>query len=462
MKNKLICLFLILAILMSFVGCNKDEGEKPKADTFINGVNVGDYSIVYSDEDYDYSKRAAEYIKDQILARTDKELPIIEDSEAPLTQNEIVVGETEREISKSLTEKTEGLEFLITANDSSIALKGDLFIIAAAAYYFIETYIPTDGYSAEVAKEVAVHTPIVKEAKSFIMLIGDGMGEYQTRMFEYFENDLEYGEGEDIFYGYYLPYKAYSRTESLSGVTDSAAGGTALSSGHKTYNEYIGRDKDLNDVKNLCELASEKGKAAGVMSTENKTGATPASFSAHADSRGGTTFILDSQLQAQLNYGLQLECGFDYYNTKYMGVIEKKITTMLDTLDDDEDGFFLMYEEAHIDKHCHKNYLDQTFNAMVRFNQAIGVFMEYAFYHPDTFVLITADHETGDLYPNEEGVLEYHSEEHTAHPVPVFVYGHSAELFDGKEVENIQIAHTIAHFMGEDNFGDQSEFSYLK
>ena len=120
-----------------------------------------------------------------------------------------------------------------------------------------------------------------------------------------------------------------------------------------------------------------------------------------------------------------------------------------------------MYEEAYIDKHCDDMNITQAFKAMVRFNQAIGRFMEFAFYNPDTFILITADHETGDLKPDENGVLEFNTTEHTGANVPIFAYGQGAELFDGVEIENIQISHTIAALMGEENFGDQSIYHSL-
>ena len=198
------------------------------------------------------------------------------------------------------------------------------------------------------------------------------------------------------------------------------------------------------------------------MSTEGSTGATPASFSAHANNRSYTAAILASQERSMESYGLLLECNFDYANPNGIGLIEEKINTMLSELSKDKDGFFLMYEEAHIDKHSHNNLMDNTFKALVRFNQAIGVFMEYAFYNPDTFILITADHETGDLFPNEQGVLEYHSEEHTGRNVPIFAYGEGSELFNGQTIENIQIPQTIASFMGVYDFGDQRNVSYLK
>lgn len=461
--KKLLCLILILSFAFSLFSCNlfKKDGQENANNSKINGVSLADYSIVYSEEDYDYSKRAAEYIQSEILSRTSLNLSLIEDSAEPVTEYEIVVGNTERAISERLDANTEGFEFAILAEEKQIALEGDYFVIAAAAYFFIYTYVPSNNYEANIPKQVSIHTPIVKEAKNFIMLIGDGMGINQTKMPEYFENNLEYSDGEDFFYGYLFPSQGYSRTTSLSGITDSAAGGTALSCGQKTYNGHIGRDKDLNDIKSLTELASELGMSAGVMSTETKTGATPASFSAHADSRNSTAEIIMKQAEARDLYGTVIDCGFNYYTDRYVVEIEKKINTMLSTLSANEKGFFLMYEEAHIDKHCHLNDMDMTYQSVIRFNQAIAVFMEYAFYNPETFILITADHETGDLFPNSEGVLEFHDTNHTANNVPVFAYGDGAELFNGQKVENIQIAHTIAHFMGVDDFGDQSKFTYL-
>ena len=287
------------------------------------------------------------------------------------------------------------------------------------------------------------------------------MGVNQTLLFDYLEDVSEYSDGENLFYGYMLPYSGFSRTDSLSGTTDSAAGGTALACGTKTYNEYIGRDKDLNDIQSLTELAHELGMSAAVMSTEVYTGATPASFSVHADSRNNTSDIIDAAFEAMDKYGTIITCGYDYYTAKYVEVIENRIESVLEEVSVNENGFFIMYEEAHIDKKCHYNEMESTFNCVVRFNQAIARFMEFAFYNPETFILITADHETGMLLPNDDGILEYNSDEHSSADVPVFAYGCGAELFDGITIENIQIAHTFAAFMGKDDFGDQSEYQSL-
>ena len=456
--KRFLALILFASILLTLlVSCKKEE---PMTEAYINGVHLSEYVIVYDADGLDYDKRAAEYIRDSIKARTGIDVTVVTDAAAEAA-HEIVVGQTSRAISETLDAECQGVEFAMLADGGHIAMEGDYFVIAAAAYFFVDSYVPVGDGQCTVPSETKIHEPIVKAAKNYIILIGDGMGVNQTKIFDYKENNIEYGDGEDLFYGYMLPYLGSSRTQSLSGVTDSAAGGTALSTGHKTWNEYIGRDANGTDVQSLTELAATLGKATAVMSTESNTGATPASFSAHANDRDSSGVISDSQLITRQQYGTILDCGYDYYTKKMVeNSIEKHLTDNLAKLSENENGFFMMYEEAHIDKHCHNNDLDKTYQAIVRFNQVIARVMEYAFYNPETFVLITADHETGDLY-EEDGQLVYHHDDHTAKDVLVFAYGMGGELFDGQNVENIQIAHTVASFWGVYDFGDQSEYSYL-
>ena len=459
--KKLLCILLIISFVLPLVSCELPDFLIPKTDGYVNGTHIKDFSIVYSDEDTDYSKRAAEYIQSEIKESTGYTLEVVEDNDKK-TDYEIVVGNTNRDISAKLDAKTKGLEFFVMADGTSVALKGDYFIIAAAAYYFIEIYFRAEGLNATIPTEATVLQPIVKEAKNFILLIGDGMGFNQTKLFEQMNKEDVYSDGEDIFYGYLLPYQGESRTDSLSGTTDSAAGGTALSCGIKTLNKHVGVNQDGVAVKNMTELAYELGKSAGVMSTEVETGATPSTFYAHVDNRDNKAQIIKDSLNAYLTYGTVIECGYDYYTKNDINkIMERYINDTLAELSEDENGFFLMYEEAYIDKHCSSNKITSAFKALARFNQAIGRFMEFAFYNPDTFILITADHETGDLQYDDNGVLEFNTTEHTSQNVPIFAYGMGAELFDGVEIENIQISHTIAALMGYDNHGDQSVYQSL-
>lgn len=452
MKKILLCLILML-VLSVLCAC-----EEKAAEAFFDGTAIEEYTIVY-DAQSDYAERAAQYVQQQILSRTGHKLPVASDAEAA-SAHEIVLGDCERAISKALDADTEGVEFAMLSDGTHIAMEAEAFVIAAAAYYFVDSYVAQGDFSVDLPKTAEVHLPIAKEVKNFILLIGDGMGVYQTKLFDYLENDAEYSDGENFFYASLLPYLGYSRTDSLDGTTDSAAGGTALSSGYKTHNGYVGRDKDGRDLLSLTELAGSLGMGTAVMSTENEKGATPASFSAHADDRGDDADIRKSQTELVKQYGTLIHCGYDYYTERYMKMIEEEIADTLAKIDRGE-GFFLMYEEAHIDKHSHNNDIQKTFLALIRFNQAIARFMEYAFYHPETAVVITADHETGDLRPEEDGTLAYHDDDHSSADVPVFAYGEGTECLNGVTVENVQIAMTIAKWMGKDDFGDRASYAPL-
>ena len=427
----------------------------------LNGVNLSEFTIVYSSSSPDYTLRAARYIRSEIQARTGIYLTISTDYLAPKA-HEIVVGETNRAISEKLEHESKSSEFSILADNGSVALEADYFIIAAAAYFFIDSYVPANDFDASIPEQTTTHTPIVKEAKNFIILIGDGMGVYQTRLFEALTNNRDFSDGEDIFYGYYLPYLAYSRTDSLSGTTDSAAGATALATGYKTQNRYVGIDINHNELQSITELAASLGKSTAVMSTTSASNATPACFSAHALDRNNEADIEADQAAMAESLGTIFYCGNNRMNKSGITLIENNIVNILNKLDNDEDGFFLMYEEGHIDKYAAQNLMSNTFDCVIRFNQIIAIFMEYAYYNPETVVIITADHETGDLKPNSNGEYEFGTTDHTSDNVPVFVHGYGMEIFDGKIVENVQIPKTIAAFMGVDDFGDQTAYPSLK
>lgn len=448
----------VLLVVLLLAGCGAKstptqsaaQGENPTSAT-LNGVNLKDFTIVYSQTAPDYCLRAAEYIRDQALSRTGITLPVCEAASGTYA-HEIVVGQTDRAISDTLTAETKNMEFAILADDNHIALEGDYFIIAAAAYYFVETYIPGKTFTSAVPKEVTIHQPITEKANNFIFLIGDGMGVNQTLLFEHMEmpEDVEFTDGEDRFYGYYFPYQGMIHTNSLSGITDSAAGATALACGYKTINHYVGKDANGKNLQSLTELADSLGKGTAVMSTDQMNGATPAGFSAHAMDRDDTNTIMEGVQEKMLN-GTIIRCGL-HSDTSF----QDEITGALDELNECENGFFLMYEEGYIDKFSHNWNYEDTYAAMIRFNQAIGLFMEYAFYHPDTFVIITADHETGGLSFDENGNPVYYMEGHSGADVPIFGYGQGAEVFQGYAEENTEVPKVIAALWGVPDFGDQS------
>ena len=473
--KKLLCILIAFIICLTFLaGCSPkaDSGapdttqttsadtkvEDPQSQNMLGGRSLSEYSIVYSSTDPDYTKRAATYIRDEIYARTGIKLALKSDSQqTEALAHEIVVGETNRAISASLDAETENVQFAIFADENHIALEGDYFIIAAAAYYFVRTYV---GTGTALPTEVLVADPIVEKANNIIFCIGDGMGFNHTLLFgQYSAEEIgAYSDGEDVFYGRLLPNQGASRTSSLSGVTDSAAGGTALASGHKTLNRHIGVDADNNAVKTLTEIAHELGKSAAVISTEKSSGATPSAFTVHTEDRGNEEDIIAEQRELEKNEGILILGNYDTDYSEYTirTRMESDLNNTLEEFSKNERGFFIMFEEAFIDKHCEDRLMDETFFALTRFNQAIGIFMEYAFYNPDTIVIITADHETGGITDKGAGYV-YTTNQHTGADVPIFAYGYGTDVFNDVTIENIQIPKTLVKTWGVEIIGYDNE-----
>ena len=324
--------------------------------------------------------------------------------------------------------------------------------------------------------------------KNVIFMIGDGMGFNSI-------NKTKAEKGIDRLAMDTFPLQGASQTRSSSSpVTDSAAGGTALACGIRTTNRYVGSyNYDGYDLvshpMNLCELAKKQGKTAGVVTTDSTSGATPASFSAHAQDRDDEEDITFQQLRGDLDLiwgtataSFSEETAAEYgftaiYNKADMDaltegsrsfgqftddvwheVAHEGMPTMtemtlkaIDLLDDDEDGFFLMVEGAHIDKKSHQNQGDGMTDALVAFDQAIQAAVDYAAAKGDTMVLVTADHETGGITLEGDEYV-YTSGSHTGVNVPLLVYGCDNFIENGQAIKNKEVARRVAVAMGEKSF----------
>lgn len=422
--------------------------EVPVEGLGLNGWALQDFTIVYSEKQPDYTARAALWLRDAIREKTGVELKLVTtEKQTSPAEHEIVVGETDRDISKALDANAEGFTCSYLARRGHVAMEGNAFAVAAAAVRFAEDYLS----GASVPAQITTAQPVTAAPKNFILLIGDGMGQNQTKLFEAFKDKklVDYTDGEKSFYGHLFPNKGLARTDNIKGTTtDSAAAATALATGYKTTNGRIGRSEEDTDLLSITELAASCGMATAVMSTEVSGGATPSGFSAHATDRGDTEDILASQKSIQAKYGTIVSCDYNVYTKAELEALESAVTKNLDTLFADPDGSFMMYEEAYIDKHCHNNDMTMAFKALARFNQTIGLVMEQTFYHPDTVVLITADHETGGLVYRGQGKFNYSSTSHTDAKVPVFAFGQGTEIFHDKTIENVQIPKTLAKMFG--------------
>ncbi len=144
----------------------------------------------------------------------------------------------------------------------------------------------------------------------------------------------------------------------------------------------------------------------------------------------------------------------------------------IDTLSANKKGFVLMVEEEAIDEMAHANNAKQVIRAGEQLNNAVKVAKDYAKKHPDTLVIVLADHETGGLaieskddkdesgdgISKEDGpfpiagsketfYVDWTTSGHTAVDIPVTATGAGASLFTGV-YENTDIFYKLADALG--------------
>ena len=128
-----------------------------------------------------------------------------------------------------------------------------------------------------VAKDKA---PKSEKVNNIILLIGDGMGLGVAGAWMVDRNYEPTCFDRAQFVGLSKTYSLNSR------VTDSAASGTAMATGHKTNNSMLGVLPDGTRLGTIAEAAKEDGKSIGIIVTSYLLDATPAAFYAHTSSRG--------------------------------------------------------------------------------------------------------------------------------------------------------------------------------
>ncbi len=320
-------------------------------------------------------------------------------------------------------------------------------------------------------------------------------------------------------------------------VTDSAAAGTALASGVKTYNTGINVDLNAQPVPFITQLASSLGKATGVVTTKPFTDATPAAFgtsnpdrndeaaisddiinnglldvvispghpefgsggvarttpdygtvsqsnlAALRDGSAGWTFVDDAAALTDIGLGnaaaperlfglVPVSSSLHSRDTSsrtnaydprqfnptdpngavpfVMPDLDVLSQAAINTLSQDDDGFFLMVENASVDSAAHANDLPRLIEEQLSFNRAVDQvigWVEAESSWEETLLIITTDHANGLFLgpdsatqfmqdPIATGIGElpdgiWWSTNHTNELVPLWAYGVGSDLFAG-------------------------------
>lgn len=314
--------------------------------------------------------------------------------------------------------------------------------------------------------------------KNVILMIGDGNGltQISSAMIAN-RGKLTMNQIQDV---------ALVKTASYDDlITDSAAGGTAMATGHKTNNRSIGVDPEGRPLPSLLTVSYERGLLTIIATTDEINGATPSAFYAHTPERNDSDKIISDLAKAPIDlfiaggkeyadrirpaYEITETAGFNGFDRpKAIFLGEKGVPPMKDgrgslfvdavaktlsVLESQDQPFFMMIEGAQIDNGGHANDTEQIITEMLDFDRTIAKVLEFVDRNPNTLVVITADHETsgfgivgGSL---ESGTVEgdFLTVDHSGVMVPLFAYGPQAHKFGGS-FENTEVFSKILEAMG--------------
>jgi alkaline phosphatase len=277
---------------------------------------------------------------------------------------------------------------------------------------------------------------------SVIFMIGDGMGPAYTTTYRYYHE-----KNTTVFDSMLVGMNStYSQN---SAITDSAAAATALASGVKTKNGFLGRtDTNSTKIQTVLEFAKENGYLTAMAVTSTLTHATPAAFLStrglHRDKESDIAkdFFIKNK-KGTLKFDFLIGGGEKYFYEGYKdfnttakkygvslyrnGYNIEKIThypfiafTAYDypafAIDENDDNryrvakmtkkslellenkpFFLMIEGSQIDWCGHINDIGCTMAELEDFARSVEIAKFYVDKHPDTLLVVTADHSTGGL-----------------------------------------------------------------
>jgi alkaline phosphatase len=308
-----------------------------------------------------------------------------------------------------------------------------------------------------------------------------------------------------------MPFAALVGTASANRrVPDSSASASAYATGERVTNRVVAmvncpqpRSSDpvgvvpegCTPVESWFDLARERGKARGTVTTTRIVDASIAAFVAKSPSRYWYENIGEQFAGAGLEVMLGGGRGYFEAGTRSdgrdllaplcaqsacvstaaelsayapdgrplvglfapddLGSVAERPVSLIDMADAalarlsrDPDGFVLIIESEGTDNAGHANEpLSAITTEMLAFDDAVGLALDFAEANPGTLVIATADHETGGLSlvdPAGDDALTgiYTTEGHTAAMVPLFAHGPGAERLAGVHT-NAQIGQIL-------------------
>ncbi len=358
----------------------------------------------------------------------------------------------------------------------------------------------------------ALTTTTFADANNMIFFISDGFGQNFIKLTEFFAGDVIMNDLPNRGLSYTSSYAKPGNTGFGLITTDSAAGGTALSCGYRTRYSYEAVDYNGNPISQITELL-RPSKVIGVATTGWAYDATPAVYGGAHETRGSQEAIA-AQMTA---FGPDLWIGEgmkDYANKSFFtGAVADQDVAYLSqwpdnsgaysgrskvwinliedvrysdsftsghptisqmmafslawlqakSFEDNDKGFFLMFENGMTDDAGHKNDCYKVIGETRASSEAMAVALKFACENPDTIVIHTADHETGGLklrsgWKEDVTKIKFTTSGHSNQEVEVFAIGKGTEMFNGQYIFNAQVGKLTGALMGLTMGSAEAEF----
>ncbi|KAJ6779432.1 hypothetical protein PWT90_03889 [Aphanocladium album] len=297
-------------------------------------------------------------------------------------------------------------------------------LIATAAFIVIAVWVQHREQTLQPKPPAA--------KRNLVFMVSDGMGPASLALTRGYRQHVEQLDQSHVlvldrhFWG-------SSRTRSSNSlVTDSAAGATAFSCAHKSYNGAISVLPDGRPCGSVLEAAKRAGYMTGLVATTYVTDATPACFAAHVPRRemmdqialqeigagtlgrsvdlimgGGRCYFLPNSTDGGCRKDdvdvtkiarEQYRCN---HNDTYPSLREMA-TTALRALEratrDSDKGFFIMIEGSRIDHAGHINDPAAQVHEVLAYDATFQAVLDFiASTDTETVLVATSDHETGGL-----------------------------------------------------------------
>jgi alkaline phosphatase len=241
-------------------------------------------------------------------------------------------------------------------------------------------------------------------------------------------------------------------------VTDSSASSSAWGSGSRIVNGAVNLLPDGRDLTTLYQLFGDAGWKRGLVTTTEITHATPSGFAINMKSRNSGDKIAEQHLERGLD--VLLGGGTKYFSAKrrkdqrdlqgdfakkgyavmtdkaalaaapsdksWLGTfsdshlpftidqinierLKEKVPTLPEMTRaalgrlEREDRFILQVEGGRVDQAAHLNDAPAAFRDLVVFDEALDACLDFQKRHPDTLLVVTTDHATGNPGLNGAG-----------------------------------------------------------